>query len=140
VDSLRPVLLVDDNEVDIELTLLAFKQTALANPIEVARDGQEALDWVPRWEASEPTPVVVLLDINMPKVNGVEVVRALKAHPKLHAIPVVMLTSSSFEGDVSAAYGAGANSYIVKPVGFDQIVQVASQIESYWVGLNRCVQ
>ena len=139
MDSLRPILLVDDSEVDVELTLLAFKQTKLANPIEVARDGREALDWVPRWEANEPLPVAILLDINMPKIDGIEVLRKLKAHPTLHVIPVVMLTSSSFSGDVAAAYLAGANSYIVKPVGFEQIVHVAAQIESYWTVLNTCV-
>lgn len=140
MDSLRPILLVDDSDVDVELTLLAFKRTKLANPITVARDGDEALEWVPRWEASEPLPVVILLDINMPKLNGIEVVRQLKAHPSLRVIPVVMLTSSSFSGDVTAAYLAGANSYIVKPVGFEQTVRVAEQIESYWVVLNRYVQ
>jgi CheY-like chemotaxis protein len=140
MEHLRPILLVDDNDVDVELTLMAFEQTRLANPIEVARDGQEALEWVPRWEANEPLPLVVLLDINMPKVDGIEVLRQFKAHPTLHAVPVVMLTSSSFAADVAAAYQAGANSYIVKPVGIQQIVQVASQIQSYWTVLNRGVQ
>jgi len=109
-----------------------------ANEVEVARDGEEALGWIPRWEAGEPTPVVILLDISMPKVDGIEVLRQLKAHPSLRIIPVVMLTSSSYSRDVAAAYEARANSYVVKPVGFDQIAQVAAQLESYWTVLNRC--
>lgn len=136
---MRSILLVDDSEFDVELTLLALQQTKPASVVEVARDGEEALAWIPRWEAGEPQPAVILLDINMPKVDGLEVVRQLKAHPTLRVIPVVMLTSSSLPRDVAAAYLAGANSYIVKPVGFDQIARVTAQIESYWTTLNTCV-
>ena len=102
------------------------------------RDGEEALAWIPRRETGEPAPVVILLDINMPKVDGLDVLRQLKAHPSLRVIPVVMLTSSSFSRDVAAAYLVGANSYIVKPAGFDQIAQVTAQLESYWTVLNKC--
>jgi CheY-like chemotaxis protein len=136
---MRSILLVDDSEVDVELTLLALQQTKLASVVEVARDGEEALAWIPRWEAGEPPPAVILLDINMPKVDGLEVARQLKAHPSLRVIPVVMLTSSSLSRDVTAAYQAGANSYIVKPVGFEQIARVTAQIESYWTVLNTSV-
>ena len=136
MNSLRPILLVDDNEMDVELTLRAFKHAKLTNPIVVARDGEEALAWIPRWEAGEATPVVILLDINMPKVDGLEVVRVLKAHPLLRVIPVVMLTSSSVSPDVKTSYLNGANSYIVKPVDFDKFTQVASQIQLYWAVLN----
>lgn len=135
---MRSILLVDDSEFDVELTLLALQQTKPASVVEVARDGEEALAWIPRWEAGEPQPAVILLDINMPKVDGLEVVRQLKAHPTLRVIPVVMLTSSSLPRDVAAAYLAGANSYIVKPVAFDQIARVTAQIESYWTMLNTC--
>jgi CheY-like chemotaxis protein len=133
------ILLVDDSEFDVELTLLALQQSKLASVVEVARDGEEALAWIPRWECGEPPPAVILLDINMPRVDGLEVVRQLKIHPSLRVIPVVMLTSSSLPRDVAAAYLAGANSYIVKPVGFDQIARVTAQIESYWTTLNMCV-
>lgn len=136
MNHLRPIMLVDDNEMDVDLTLRAFKNAKLTNPIVVARDGEEALAWVPRWEAGEPTPVVILLDINMPKVDGLEVVRQLKVHPVLKVIPVVMLTSSSVSPDVKAAYLYGANSYIVKPVDFNKFSEVATQIELYWAVLN----
>lgn len=133
----RPILLVDDNPMDVDLTLLAFKQAKLANPIQVARDGEEALAWVPRWEAGETKPAVMLLDINMPKIGGLEVLQALKAHPVLRVIPVVMLTTSSASQDVRRAYEFGANSYIVKPVNFDKFTDAAKQIELYWVALNQ---
>jgi CheY-like chemotaxis protein len=139
MNHLRPILLVDDNEMDVELTLRAFKHANLSNPIQVARDGEEALAWMPRWEAGEPTPLVILLDINMPKMDGLEVLRQLKLHPVLRVIPVVMLTTSDVSPDVKAAYLNGANSYIVKPVDFDKFAHVATQIELYWAVLNKCV-
>ena len=136
----KPILLVDDNLMDVDLTLLAFKQAKLANPIHVARDGEEALAWIPRWEAGEAKPVVILLDINMPKIGGLEVLRTLKSHPALRSIPVVMLTTSSVKEDVQSAYACGANSYIVKPVDFDGFMDVAKQIELYWAVLNQIAQ
>jgi CheY-like chemotaxis protein len=132
----RPILLVDDNPMEVDLTLLAFKQHKLANPIEIARDGEEVLAWIPRWEAGEPKPVVILLDINMPKIGGLEVVQRLKSHPTLHTMPVVMLTTSAVGKDVDAAYAYGANSYIVKPVDFDKFSAFAAQILLYWTVLN----
>ena len=133
----RSILLVEDNPMDVDLTLRAFRERKLANPIEVARDGEEALAWIPRWEAGEPRPVVILLDVNMPKVGGLEVLRQLKSHPVLRTIPVVMLTTSSMSQDVQTAYECGANSYIVKPVDFDKFMEVAAQIELYWVVINK---
>jgi hypothetical protein len=135
--AIRPILLVDDNPMDVDLTLRAFKRRKLVNPIEVARDGEEALAWIPRWEAGEPRPVVILLDINMPKVSGLEVLRQFKSHPVLRSIPVVMLTTSAVNDDVEQAYQLGANSYIVKPVDFDKFMEVALQIEVYWAVLNQ---
>jgi hypothetical protein len=135
--SVRPILLVDDNPMDVDLTLLALKQLKPANPIEVARDGEEALAWFPRWEAGEPRPVLILLDINMPKIGGLEVVRQLKGHPTLRTIPVVMLTTSAVREDIETAYAHGANSYIVKPVDFDKFNAIIAQIEVYWTVLNR---
>jgi CheY-like chemotaxis protein len=133
----RPILLVDDNPMDVDLTLLAFKQGKLPNPIQVARDGEEALAWIPRWEAGEAKPVVILLDINMPKLGGLEVLQVLKSHPALRIIPVVMLTTSSVSQDLLTAYQCGANSYIIKPVDFDKFTDVAKQIELYWAVLNQ---
>lgn len=132
----RPILLVEDNPMDLDLALHAFQRRRLANPIEVARDGEEALAWIPRWEAGEPRPIVILMDINMPKIGGLEVLLQLKSHPVFRTIPVVMLTTSAVSQDVEAAYQHGANSYIVKPVDFDKFIVVAEQIELYWAVLN----
>lgn len=131
-----PILLVEDNPVDVDLTLRAFKRRKLANEVLVARDGEEALAWIPRWEAGEQQPAVILLDLKMPRVDGLSVLRKLKAHPRLHCIPVVILTTSKEDQDVATAYELGANSYIVKPVGFDNFMDVAQQIELYWCVFN----
>ena len=133
----RPILLVEDNPMDVDLTIRAFKRRRVTNPIEVARDGEEALAWLPRWEAGEPPPAVILLDLKLPKVGGLEVLRQLKGHPAWRSIPVVVLTTSSEDGDVRAAYQLGANSYIVKPVDFEKFVEVAARIDVYWSVLNR---
>jgi hypothetical protein len=117
--------------------LRAFKQRKFANRIDVARDGEEALAWIPRWEAGEPKPAVILLDINMPKIGGLEVLRELKSHPALRTIPVVMLTTSAVGEDIEAAYANGANSYVVKPVDYDSFMDLVMQIELYWTGLNQ---
>jgi len=132
----RPILLVEDNPVDVDLTLRAFARRKFSNPIEVARDGQEALEWIPRWEAGEPLPLVVLLDLKLPRVDGLEVLRRLREHPISRDLPVVVLTSSREDKDVAAAYRHHANSYIVKPVNFEKFMEVAAQIELYWCLLN----
>ncbi len=131
-----PILLVEDNAMDLDLTLRAFQQRRLTNTIEVARDGEEALAWIGRWEAGEPLPAVILLDIKMPRVDGLEVLRQLKAHARFRTIPVVMLTTSADSADVQTAYELGANSYIVKPVNFEKFVEVADRIDLYWMVLN----
>jgi CheY-like chemotaxis protein len=134
--SARPILLVEDNPMDLDLALRAFKRRKLANPIEVARDGQEALDWIARWEDGEPRPLVALLDLKLPRVDGLEVLRQWRAHPLGHDLPVVVLTSSDEDRDIEAAYRLHANSYIVKPVDFEKFMEVAAQIELYWCLLN----
>ncbi len=133
----RPVLLVEDNPVDVDLTLRAFKRRKLANPVHVARDGEEALAWLPRWEAGEPLPLVILLDLKLPRVHGLEVLAKIRGNPVSEAVPVVVLTSSAEDRDVETAYRAGANSYIVKPVDFEKFLTVAEQIELYWCITNR---
>ncbi|MBN2236239.1 MAG: response regulator [Bacteroidales bacterium] len=132
----NPILLVEDNPVDVDLTLRAFKKRNLTNPILIARDGAIALEFIEKWEAGEEAPVVILLDLKLPKVDGLEVLEALKRHPKYKTIPVVVLTTSSDNKDIEKAYHLGANSYIIKPVNFDKFVEVASQIELYWNVLN----
>jgi CheY-like chemotaxis protein len=133
----RPILLIEDNPLDVDLTLRAFQRRNLANPIQVARDGQEALDWIPKWVAGEqPLPLVVLLDLKLPRVDGLDVLRQLRLHPASRKLPVVVLTSSSDDRDVERAYELHANSYIVKPVNFDKFAEVAAQIERYWCLIN----
>lgn len=131
-----PILLVEDNPLDVDLTLRAFQRRNLANPVLVARDGEEALAWIPRWESGDTLPVVILLDLNMPRVDGLTVLRTLKSHPLLRRIPVVVLTTSKEDRDIQVAYDLGVNSYIVKPVGFDNFMDVAQQIELYWCVIN----
>jgi CheY-like chemotaxis protein len=134
--SAPPILLVEDNPMDLDLTLRAFNKKKFSNQVHVARDGEEALAFIPRWEAGEALPAVILLDINLPKVNGLEVLRQLKAHERFRRIPVVILTSSREDKDLNTAYDLGVNSYIEKPVSFNKFMDVAEQIELYWCVLN----
>ena len=131
-----PIMLVEDNPLDVDLTLRAFQRRKLANPVVVARDGEEALAWVVRWDAGEMKPVVILLDLNIPRIDGLTVLRTMKTHQTLRRIPIVVLTTSSEDRDMHAAYDLGVNSYIVKPVDFDSFMDVAQQIEMYWCALN----
>jgi len=130
------ILLVEDNPMDMDLALRAFKRKPRANTIHVARDGEEALAWLPRWDAGEPLPAVILLDLNLPRVNGLEVLEHLKAHPRFRRIPVVILTSSREDSNLKSAYDLGVSSYIEKPVSFNKFIEVAEHIESYWCALN----
>jgi len=118
------------------LTLRALRSRHLDNTILTARDGEEALAFIEKWEKGDPVPVVILLDLKMPKVNGLEVLKVLKSHELFKTIPVVVLTTSSETSDVQQAYQLGANSYIVKPVDFEKFLEVAKQIDLYWRVLN----
>ena len=135
------ILLVEDNPTDAELTLRAFKARNFANQVFVARDGAEALDFF-FGDGSHPlrdigvVPKVVLLDLKLPKVDGLEVLRRLKADERTRTIPVVILTSSREEPDIAAAYRLGANSYIVKPVDFESFARAVSEVGLYWLLLN----
>ena len=132
------ILLVEDNPNDVELTLHAFQKSKLVNRVHVARDGVEALTFLFGNEAgnAQNHPKVILLDLKLPKVDGLEVLRRLKANANTQSIPVVVLTSSREERDVVDSYQLGVNSYIVKPVEFDQFVDATRQIGLYWVLLN----
>lgn len=130
------ILLVEDNPVDVDLTLRAFRKKRLDSPIELARDGEEALAYMDRWEAGDCLPALILLDIQLPKVSGLDVLRRLKSHERLRRIPVVMLTSSREEQDLLRAYDLGANSYIEKPLEYARFLDVAEQIQTYWCVLN----
>ncbi len=135
-DNVSPILLVEDRATDLDLTKRAFKKQRLLNPIQVARDGEEALGYIDRWEEGEPLPVFILLDLRLPKVSGLEVLRRLKRHSKFAHIPVIILTTSAEDQDIQEAYRLGCNSYIVKPVEFNKFMEVASKIEVYWCALN----
>ncbi len=135
------VLIVEDNPSDQELTLRALKKKNLCNKIHVVGDGAEALDFLfARGEYADRTPSdlprVVLLDIKLPKVSGIEVLQKIKADPNLRKIPVVMLTSSREGPDVQECYRLGANSYIVKPVDFDKFTEAVVQLGFYWLMTN----
>jgi two-component system response regulator len=136
------ILLVEDNPNDVELTLRAFKKNNLTNPIEVVHDGAEALEFVFCTGAYanrniNNTPKVILLDLKLPKVDGLEVLRRIKADPRTQTIPIVVLTSSREESDIVESYQLGVNSYIVKPVDFDQFVDSVRTIGFYWILLNQ---
>ena len=133
------ILLVEDSDTDLELTLRALKKANVANRIEVARDGQEALDFLFRGGAGRAidNPRLVLLDLKLPKVDGLDVLRAIKENPKTRTIPVVILTSSSEQKDIVESYNLGVNSYIVKPVEFDGFMAAVTELGLYWMLLNR---
>ena len=136
-EIIHPFLLVEDNPVDIDLTIRAFKHRKLNNPILVSRDGEEAIEWINKWEKGDLLPIVILLDLKLPKYSGLEVLKKIKSHKDFKMIPVVILTTSSEDSDIKEAYSLGANSYIVKPVNFDKFVEVAAQIEIYWNVINK---
>jgi CheY-like chemotaxis protein len=134
-----PILLVEDNNADVDLTLRAFARRRIANPIAVARDGEEALDYVHargQFAGRAPVPGIVLLDLRLPRMDGLDVLRAMKAHPVYRTIPVVVLTTSAEDLDVTRSYELGAASYIVKPVEFDKFQEVVERIDLYWIVTN----
>jgi CheY-like chemotaxis protein len=133
------ILFVEDNPDDVELTLLAFKKYNFSNKIIVARDGQEALDILfPSKEKSKKSklPDIILLDLKLPKVSGLEVLKEIKTHPETKIIPVIVLTTSNEERDLRDSYRLGVNSYIRKPVKFNKFVEVVKQLGLYWILLN----
>lgn len=132
------ILLVEDNPKDVELTLHAFRKNKLTNLIRVARDGAEALEFVFGSDGHPPQTdlKVILLDLKLPKIDGIEVLRRLKGDPSTRAIPVVVLTSSKEERDRVDTYGLGVNSYIRKPVDFTQFTETVRQLGLYWLLLN----
>ena len=140
MNSLRPILLVEDNLNDVELTLSALKRNNIVNDVVVARHGGEALDFLHRrgafQERPAANPIVVFLDLKMPKVDGLEVLRQMKEDPSLRIIPVVILTSSREEADLVRSYHLGVNAYVVKPVGFEQFTGAIRELGIFWALLN----
>lgn len=137
---LKPILLVEDNPKDLELTLVALGKSRLANEVVVARDGEEALDYLHcRGEyATRPqgNPAVVLLDLKLPKVDGLEVLQTIKKDNNLRSMPVVVLTSSREEQDLLKSYQLGVNAYVVKPVGFAEFIEAVQDLGVFWAVLN----
>jgi len=137
--SARPILLVEDNPQDEALTLRAFKKNGLMNPIVVARDGVEALDYLlgrgPH--VGRALPQVVLLDLKLPKIDGLDVLRALREFPETKLLPVVILTSSIEDGDRLRGYSLGANSYVRKPVDFAEFMEAVKVLGIYWLMMNQ---
>jgi len=136
------ILLVEDNPDDVELTLHSLRKEKLANNIRVARDGEEALEFLfrngaPADRSLERPPKLVLLDLKLPKVDGMEVLRRIKADERTRVIPVVILTSSKEERDLVKGYNLGANSYIQKPVDFDQFRETIMNVGLYWLVINQ---
>ena len=140
MNTLRSVLLVEDNPNDVELTLSALREANLANDVVVANDGAQALDYLFRRGAhagrDSVQPAVILLDLKMPKVDGREVLRQIRDTPELRLIPVVMLTSSREERDLIESYSNGANAYVVKPVDFEEFITAISKLGVFWALLN----
>jgi CheY-like chemotaxis protein len=137
---LKPILLVEDNPHDLELTLIALSKSQLANEVVIARDGAEALDYLLRRgeykNRQVGNPAVVLLDLKLPKVDGLEVLKSIRTTDTLKSLPVVMLTSSKEEQDLLRSYEMGVNAYVVKPVDFTEFVRAIADLGIFWAVLN----
>jgi len=140
MSTLNRILLVEDNEEDVELTMAALEELKLANEVVVTRDGVEALDYLyrrgPYGGRAEENPVVVLLDLKMPRVDGLQVLRQIKGDDALKTTPVVMLTSSREERDLVESYRLGANAYVVKPVDFEKFTEAVRELGVFWALIN----
>lgn len=136
----KRILLAEDNPNDAELTLTALQEQGLAGNVVVVPDGEEALDYLYRRKGhssrSDNLPEVIIVDLKMPKVDGLEVVRQIKSDPALRSIPVVILTSSREERDLASGYQAGVNAYVVKPVDFEEFIDAVRQIGGFWARVN----
>lgn len=139
--SSKSILLVEDNQDDVDLTLRALKKNGISHEVVVSRDGPEALDYLLGSGAyagrgPAPLPAVVLLDLRLPKLDGLEVLRRIRSHPHTQNLPVVVLTSSKKDVDVVSSYNFGSNSFIQKPVEFPQFIEAVRQLGLYWLAVN----
>ncbi len=132
----KHILLVEDNRDDVDLTIMALEKCDIVNEVKVARDGDEALSMLYDTEEEPELPVLVLLDINMPKINGFEVLKEIRGNERTRRLPVVILTSSREVQDIHRGYDLGANSYIRKPVGFESFVEAVRNLGRYWLKWN----
>ncbi|WP_224373106.1 response regulator [Hyalangium versicolor] len=139
--ELKRILLVEDSANDVALSMAALEEISLANEVVVVRDGQQALDFLNRRgdyaNRTDGNPAVVLLDLKLPKVDGIEVLSRVKADPNLKSIPIVMLTSSREERDLARSYGLGVNAYVVKPVAFPDFVRALKELGLFWAVVNQ---
>lgn len=140
MSHLRPILLAEDNPNDVELTLTALHSLNLANEIVVVNDGAQVMDFLRRQAefSTRPAlpPAVIMLDLKMPRVDGLEALQQIRSDPELRMLPIVILTSSREESDVVKGYSLGANAYVVKPVDFDQFISAVSQLGVFWALIN----
>ncbi len=134
MNSHAPILLVEDNPDDRDLTVMALREAAIANQIDIARDGQEALDYFD--DCERPLPALVLLDLKLPKITGLDVLERLRESARTKMVPVVVLTSSREEGDRYRSYLSGVNAYVRKPVDFDEFTQAVRQLGLFWLVIN----
>jgi CheY-like chemotaxis protein len=137
--SPRTILLIEDNPMDIDFTLQAFEEHSVLNPIAVLRDGEEALEYMEQHCSSDDPgfPILVLLDLRLPKVDGIDVLRAARQHPIWRQVPFIVLTTSRENGDIELAYQLGVNSYIVKPLDFGLFSEVVRNVKTYWLLTNQ---
>ena len=135
----HPLLLVDDSLIDIDLMVQALADNRVANPLRICRDGAEALAYIERHAGPDDPelPLLVLLDLNLPMVHGLEVLRLARLHPVWRLIPMLMLSNSCDAADVNGAYALGANAYVVKPLSYDAFVDTVRHIRNFWLGVNR---
>lgn len=141
MQKVAQILLIEDNKMDIALTLDAFREAKLANKIQVAHNGEEGLDYIfgngiYADRKTYPLPNIVLLDLKMPGIDGLEVLKRVKSTSEIKRIPIIILTSSKEEGDRAMSYDLGANSYLVKPISFDGFLDVVRKVTDYWISLN----
>jgi len=138
----QPILVVDDDPVDQEMIVLAFKRASVENPVITMGNAQEALELLDarsryQWRRVSDLPAVILLDLNMPQMDGFEFLRRVKAEERFAAIPVVVLTTSEFERDLTQSYALGASNYLTKPTDFEQLVKIAAEVDQHWCRRNR---
>ena len=138
----QPILVVEDDPVDQEMIVLAFKRASVVNPLITVSTGQEALEFLDargryQWRRVSDLPAVIILDLNMPQMDGFEFLRRVKAEERLAAIPVVVLTTSQFDGDLTQSYALGASSCLTKPSDFEQLVKIAAEVDQQWCRRNR---
>lgn len=137
-DFTHPVLLIEDNPIDLDLAVRAFSRCNILNPIQTARDGVEAVGYIDKWITGEELPVVILLDLKLPRLDGLEVLNRVKHTAISATVPVIVLTSSSDSGDIKKAYEYGANSYLIKPLEYEQFIDLVAMIDKYWIKNNKC--